>query len=67
MYENLTDKIVINKCGKDLNRHGKCLAMAINHSLLSIAMDELNNTNKHCLTPVQVIEHWWDGIGKWRA
>lgn len=58
---------MIVKCGKDLTRHGKCLAMAINHTLPSIAMDELNDTNMPCLTPMQVIEHWWDGIGKWRA
>ena len=67
MYENITDKIMIIKWGKDLHRHGKYLAMAINPSLLSITMDELNNTKKHCLTPVQMIEDLWDGIGRWRA
>ena len=25
-------------------------------------MDELNDTNKTCLTQMRVIEHWWDGI-----
>ena len=67
MYENLTDKKVIIDCGKELNRDGKINAMIINLTLLSIAMDELNDTNKPCLTQMRVIEHWWDGIGKWKA
>ena len=41
--------------------------MSVNHTLLSIAMDELNDTNKSCLTQMRVIEHWWDGIGNWKA
>ena len=67
MYENLTDKKVIIDCGKELNRDGEFNAMIINLTLLSIAMDELNDTNKPCLTQMRVIEHWWDGIGKWKA
>ena len=67
MYENLTDKKVIIDCGKELNRDGKFNAMIINLTHLSIAMDELNDTNKPCLTQMRVIEHWWDGIGKWKA
>ena len=67
MYENLTDKQVIIDCGNELNRDGKFNAMIINITLLSIAMDELNDTNKPCLTQMRVIEHWWDGIGKWKA
>ena len=67
MYENLTDKKVIIDCGKELNRDGKFNAMIINLTLLSIAMDELNDTNQPCLTQLRVIEHWWDGIGEWKA
>ena len=67
MYENLTDKKVIIDCGKELNRDGEFNAMIINLTLLSIAMDELNDTNKPCLTQMRVIEHWWDGIRKWKA
>ena len=67
MYENLTDKKVIINCGKELNRDGEFNAMIINLTLLSIAMDELNDTNKPCLSQMRVIEHWWDGIGKWKA
>ena len=67
MYENLTDKKVIIDCGKELNRDGKFNAMIINITLLSIAMDELNDTNKPCLTQMRVIANWWDGIGKWKA
>ena len=67
MYENLTDKKVIIDCGKELNRDGEFNAMIINLTLLSIAMDELNDTNKLCLSQMRVIEHWWDGIGKWKA
>ena len=67
MYENLTDRKVIVDCGKELNRDGEFNAMIINITLLSIAMDELNDTNKPCLTQMRVIEHWWDGIGKWTA
>ena len=50
MYENLTDKTVIIDCGKELNRDGEFNAMIINLTLLSIAMDELNDTNKPCLS-----------------
>ena len=67
MYENLTDRKVIVDCGKELNRDGEFNAMIINITLLSIAMDELNDTNKPCLTQMRVIEHWWDGIGNWKA
>ena len=67
MYDNLTVKKVIIDCGKELNRDGKFNAMNINITLLSIAMDELNDTNKLCLTQMRVIENWWDGIGKWKA
>ena len=67
MYENLTDKKVIIDCGKELNRDGEFNAMIINLTLLSIAMGELNDTNKPCLSQMRVIEHWWDGIGKWKA
>ena len=64
VYENLTDKKVIIDCGKKLNSDGEFNAMIINLTLLSIAMDELNDTNKPCLTQMRVIEQWWDGIGK---
>ena len=60
-------KKVIIDCGKELNRDGEFNAMIINLTLLSIAMDELNDKNKPCLTQMRVIEHWWDGIGKWKA
>ena len=65
MYENLTNKEIIVKCGKELNRIGGCFCMSVNHTILSIAMDELND--KSCLTQMRVIEHWWDGIGNWKA
>ena len=58
MYENLTYKNVIIDCGKELNRDGEFNAMIINLTLLSIAMDELNDTNKPCLSQMRVIEHW---------
>ena len=67
MYENLTDKKVIVDCGKELNRDGKWDAMAINQTLLALAIDELNDTNKPITSQVRIIEHWWDGIGKWKA
>jgi len=67
MYENLTDKKVIVDCGKELNRDGEFNTMIINLTLLSIAMDEINDTNKPCLTQIRVIEHCWDGIGNWAA
>ena len=67
MYENHTDQRVIVKCGKDLNRDGKWDCMAINQALLALAMDDLNDTDKDITSQVRVIEHWWDGIGKWRA
>ena len=51
-------------CGKELNRDGEFNAMIINLTLLSIAMDEMNDTNKPCLTQIRVIEHWWDGNRK---
>ena len=53
--------------GKELNRDGEFNAVIINLTLLSIAMDEMNDTEKPCLTQMRVIEHWWDGIGKWKA
>ena len=67
MYENLTNKDIIIQCGKELNRRGGCFCMSVNMTLLSIAMDELNDTNNPCLSQMRVIEHWWDGIGEWKA
>ena len=67
MYENLTDRQIILDGGKELNRDGEFNAMIINLTLLSIAMDELNDANKPCLTQIRVIEHWWDGIGNGKA
>ena len=67
MYENLTDKKVIVDCGKELNRDGKWDAMAINQTLLALTIDELNDTDKPITSQVRIIEHWWDGIGEWKA
>ena len=67
MYESLTDKKEIIDCGKELNRDGEFNTMIVTITLLSIAMDELNDTNKPCLTQMRVIENWWDGIGNWKA
>ena len=67
MYENLMDKTNIVECGKKLNCDGKWDAMAINQTLLALAMDELNGTNKPITSQVRIIEHWWDGIGQWKA
>jgi len=67
MYENLADKKVIVDCGKELNHDGKWDGMAINQTLLALAIDELNDTNKPITSQVRIIEHWWDGIGKWKA
>ena len=43
---------------KQLNRDGEFNAMIINLTLLSITMDEMNDTKKPCLTQIGVIEHW---------
>ena len=69
MYENLTNKTIIVECGKELNRDGKWDAMAINQTLLALAIDELilNDTDKPITSQVRIIERWWDGIGKWKA
>ena len=69
MYENLTNKTIIVECGKELNRDGKWDAMAINQTLLALAIDELilDDTDKPITSQVRIIEHWWDGIGKWKA
>ena len=66
MKKILIKKVIID-CGKELNRDGEFNAMIINLTLLSIAMGEMNDTNKPCLTQIRVIEHWWDGIGNWTA
>ena len=57
----------IVECGKELHRDGKWDAMAINQTLLALAMDELNDTNAPITNQVRIIEHWWDGIGSWKA
>ena len=70
MYENLTNKTIIVECGKELNRDGKWDAMAINQTLLALAIDELilDDTDEPTITSqVRIIEHWWDGIGKWKT
>ena len=51
---------------KNLNTIGGMDTMFINLALLSIAMDEMTDANKPCLT-IRLIECWWDGIGEWTA
>ena len=63
MYENLTDKNIIIDCGKELNEFN---AMCIIKTILAFAMDELN-ANRSITNQVRIIEHWLDGIGKWKA
>ena len=61
MYENLTGRKVIidcGNCGKELSRDGDFNAMIVNITLLSIAMDELNDTDIPCSMQMRVIEHW---------
>ena len=54
--ENLTDeKSVVIDCGKEVKRDGE-FNMFINLTLLSIAMDAMNDTNRLCLTQTRVIE-----------
>ena len=69
MYEHLADKTHnIIDCGKELKRDGEFNAMIINIIILSIEMDEMNDTEKKPgLTQIRVIEYWWDGIGNWKA
>ena len=57
----------IVECGKELNRDGNLDAMAINQTLLALAMDKLNDANKPITNQVWMIEHWWDGIGNWKV
>ena len=52
---------------KGASKTGWRLRMAINQTLLALAMDELNDTNKPITNQVRIIEHWWDGIGNWKA
>ena len=62
MYENPTNKTIIVECGKELNRDGKWDAMAINQTLLALAIDELilDDTDEPTITSqVRIIEHWW--------
>ena len=68
MKTSLTKQLSL-KCFKELNRDGKWDAMAINQTLLALAIDELilNDTDKPITSQVRIIEHWWDGIGKWKA
>ena len=52
MYEHLADKTHnIIDCGKELKRDGEFNAMIINLILLSIEMDEMNDTEKNLAWP----------------
>ena len=42
-------------------------AMALNLALLTASISELNNTENLIMTQMRLIEHWWDGIGQWKA
>ena len=67
MYENLIDEDIIKECGKKLNRDGKFGAMTINHYKLSGAIRKLNKDDSLVDGQMRIIEHWWDGIGRWKA
>ena len=69
MKTSLTKQFIV-ECGKELNCDRKWDAMAINQTLLALAIDELilDDTDEPTITSqVRIIEHWWDGIGKWKA
>ena len=48
MHDNLTDTRVIIDCSKELDCDGEIMAMIINLTILSMAMDKLNDTGTPC-------------------
>ena len=70
MYKNLTDKTIIRKCGKKLNKSNngntgfEC--MMVHLSFLSELLIHMN-ANSKISSVIRVIEVWWDGIGKWQC
>ena len=67
MKTSLTKRSSLIDCCRELSRDGEFNVMTINLTLLSMAMDEMNDAEKPCLTQINMIEQWWDGIGKWKA
>ena len=67
MNEHLIGEDIIKECGKKLNLDGKLEAMIINHCILSGAIRNLNKEDSLVDGQTRIIEHWWDGIGVWKA
>ena len=67
LYENLIEEDIIKECGKRLNRDGKFEAMIINNYILSGAIRKLSKEDSLIDGQTRIIEHWWDGIDRWKA
>jgi hypothetical protein len=74
MYENILEEHIIRECGRFLYSKDGMKDMIRCHNLL----DEIINYNYNkgnndkydsmiILSLTRLIEHWWDGIGNWKA
>lgn len=74
MYENILEENIVRECGeflyskdgmKDLLRCHNLLDEIINYNYMKGNNDKYNRMN--ILSLPRLIEHWWNGIGEWRA
>ena len=74
LYENILEERITRECGrflyskdgmKDMIRFHNFLGEIINYN------DDKGNNDKYgrmiILSLPRLIEHWWDGIGQWKA
>ena len=75
IYENILDEDVVKECGRELYDKGGIREMARCCDLLDLtvhrAYEQGDNNNKYdkmVIEPLaKLVEHYWNGIGEWRA
>jgi len=72
MYDNILEEHIIRECGRFLYSKDGMKDMIRCHNLLGEIISynyNKGNNDKYdrMLSLTRLIEHWWDGIGNWKA
>ena len=72
MYDNIFEEHIIRECGRFLYSKDGMKDMIRCHNLLVEIINynyNKGNNDKYdrMLSLTRLIEHWWDGIGNWKA
>ena len=75
IYENVLDKDIVKECGRELYSKDGMIDMLRCYDLIDYTIqynyNQGNNSGKYnrmVIVPLaKLVEHYWDGIGEWKA